>query len=201
MENNKFNEKDSLELITRMIQNTQNKLTKNEGRTFLIWGYLTVFITLAVWSSVTYTGNYYWNFLWLAIPIVGWSLTLIYEKKDRTQKGTKSYLETIINYIWLVLTVLTFTFTISSSLNSFSHILFITLQLIGAGVVLTGLIIKFKPSIYSGITVLILSLSTLFIENNNYTFLIFVLSFISMMIIPGHILNYKWRRQKNMTQC
>ena len=42
MEERKLNEKESLELITRMIQNTKDRMAENSGTPFLLWGYVTV---------------------------------------------------------------------------------------------------------------------------------------------------------------
>ena len=43
MEERKLNEKESLELIAQMIQNTKNRMETNCGMPFLLWGYTTVF--------------------------------------------------------------------------------------------------------------------------------------------------------------
>ena len=50
-----LNEKESLELITRMIQNTQHRLERHTGMPMLIWGYATTVTTLLVWWAVNYT--------------------------------------------------------------------------------------------------------------------------------------------------
>ena len=64
MEERKLNEKESLELIAQMIQNTKNRMETNCGMPFLLWGYTTVFTSLLVWLLVTHThriitGNIY----------------------------------------------------------------------------------------------------------------------------------------------
>ena len=70
MEERKLNEKESLELIAQMIQNTKNRLETNCGMPFLFWGYTTLFVSLLVWFLVVTTGN-----LLLAIPIGSYSLS------------------------------------------------------------------------------------------------------------------------------
>ena len=63
MEERKLNEKESLELIAQMIQNTKNRMETNCGMPFLLWGYTTVFTSLLVWLLVhthrIMTGNIY----------------------------------------------------------------------------------------------------------------------------------------------
>ena len=48
MEDRKLSEKESLELITRMIQNTRRNLDAGGGNMFLVWGYVGELVTLAV---------------------------------------------------------------------------------------------------------------------------------------------------------
>ena len=61
MENKKLNEKESLELISQMIQNTRTRVEKDGGTPFLIWGYGTVIISLLVWlrRPESMSGNIY----------------------------------------------------------------------------------------------------------------------------------------------
>ena len=65
MEERKLNEKESLELIAQMIQNTKNRLETNCGMPFLFWGYTTLFVSLLIWFLVVTTRK-----LLLAIPMV-----------------------------------------------------------------------------------------------------------------------------------
>lgn len=65
MEERKLNEKESLELIAQMIQNTKNRLETNCGMPFLFWGYTTLFVSLPIIIS----GSNYQKLL-LAIPMV-----------------------------------------------------------------------------------------------------------------------------------
>lgn len=55
MEERKLNEKESLELIAQMIQNTKNRLETNCGMPFLFWGYTTLFVSLLIWFLVVTT--------------------------------------------------------------------------------------------------------------------------------------------------
>lgn len=65
MEERKLNEKESLELIAQMIQNTKNRLETNCGMPFLFWGYTT---PLCQPAGLVSGSNY--RELLLAIPMV-----------------------------------------------------------------------------------------------------------------------------------
>ncbi|MCI1778545.1 MAG: hypothetical protein LKI53_01145 [Bacteroidales bacterium] len=193
MEDNKvLNEKESLEIITRMIRNTQHKLERNAGKPFLVWGYATVFATAAVAVAIGITNNPYWNYLWFLIPVIGIPFTLLGKKH---QKGIRTYVDQVIGYIWIVFGIVGFIISCISIIPVMWRwkipVLFMILLLMGMGTTLTGLVTKFRPSIVGGILSIILAFGIYFVSGWLLTLLLFALTFVVMMIIPGHILNYR----------
>ena len=67
---------------------------------------------------------------------------------------------------------------------------FIILLIMGMGTTVTGLIIRFTPTAVGGVAAIILAPFTL-IAGNMWQPLLFIAGFVVMMIVPGHILNYK----------
>ncbi|MGI6342204.1 MAG: hypothetical protein ACOXZ9_04415 [Bacteroidales bacterium] len=193
MEEKKFNEKESLELISQMIRNTQQRIEKGNGMPFLVWGYTTVLVSLAVWFALKTTGNYYWNYLWFLIPIIGFPLFMLTMRKS--EKGVKTYIDRIIGYVWIVFGIGGLVMSASAIFFWYIPILFIVALMMGSGTAITGLIIKFKPLIFSGFACIFLSFLCLIIKGYE-SILVFALIFLVMMIIPGHILN--WKGKKNV---
>lgn len=189
MEEKQLNEKESLELIAQMIRNTQQRLEKGSGLPFLIWGYTTVIVSLAVWYLLSTTGNHQWNWLWLAIPIIGFPLMLLTLRKN--DNHPKTYIDRIINYVWLVIGISAFIPSFASAFYTGFPILFTVVLLISIGTAITGLIIKFKPLIISGFIGMFLSVLCLMWINTHKSILVFAALFLIVQIIPGHILNYK----------
>lgn len=62
-----FNEKESLELITQMIQKTRKELEVGSGNVFLCYGYTSVILAIAVYLITHFTTQPAWNFLWFAM--------------------------------------------------------------------------------------------------------------------------------------
>lgn len=52
MEDKRISEKESLELIARMIRETQDNTARYAAYPLLIWGYTTVAISLVVWYFI-----------------------------------------------------------------------------------------------------------------------------------------------------
>jgi MFS family permease len=191
MEDKAINEQESLQIITRMIQNTQKKMVKNEGTTFLVWGYVTLAVTIAVGLTLYYSGNWRWNYLWFAIPVIGAPLNAIF--RHRNQKGVRTYIDTVLKYVWLVLGVACFFASVLSIVSGlYNNILFIVPLVIGSGSAITGMVVKFTPTTVGGFLGMAFGALTLFFPR--YSLIIFALTFVVMMIIPGHILNFKSRR-------
>ena len=51
MEEQKINEKESIELIATMISRTRNRLYEGYGRVFLLWGYVVLGVSALVWGG------------------------------------------------------------------------------------------------------------------------------------------------------
>lgn len=192
MEEKQLNEKESLELITQMIRNTQQRLEKDNGIPFLIWGYTTVIVSLIVWYMLTTTGNHMWNFFWLTIPVIGLPLMFIFPKKKA--KTPKTYIDKIISYVWTVIGISAFIPSLASSFIYSFPILFLVVVLISIGTTITGLIIKFRPLIISGFIGMFLSVICLILGNTSDSILVFAALFLLIQVIPGHILNWKGRK-------
>ena len=186
MEDKKLSEKESLELITQTIKNTQSGIVKEAGMPFLVYGYSTVAFALCIWYFITTTNNPNWMFLWFLLPIFGTAITRVYNKR-KTSK-VKIYTDRIIKYVWLVFGSTVILISCASFVFSIPSILFLIMLLIGMETTLTGLIIRFKPVIFSGITGIALSFLCTAIHGTDQL-LLFAIIFVVIMIIPGHILN------------
>jgi hypothetical protein len=89
-----------MELISRMIQNTRNRLENHAGRPFLVWGYTTVGIALLnYWFNIAGC-HPAWCFTWFLIPIIGCLLMRLFPDKKPTEPRTE--IDRIVGKVWLV---------------------------------------------------------------------------------------------------
>lgn len=193
MEEKKISEKESLELISRMIQNTQRKMERGAGTPMLIWGSATVIATLAVWFALKTTNNPYWNYLWFLIPIIGCLGMLLIKRQP---KGVRTYIDKMIAYVWLVLGTTGFLLSCLTILNIMwpLPILLIIILIMGMGTILTGLITEFRPFIWGGIAGMLLGIVQYLVSGYDLKMLLFALAFTVMMIVPGCILNHRAKK-------
>lgn len=192
MEEKKLTGKESLELISQMIQNTKKNMENGGGKSLLIWGYTTIGISLLVYFSILYTQQWQYNGLWFGIPLIGY--TLEYLERRSHPKMITTYIDRIISQIWLVLGVVALLASCSAFIQQIS-ILFIIALLINTGATMTGLIIKFKALTIGGCIGILLAFSLLFISGLD-SILIFAAIFLLCMVIPGHILQHAEKKNR-----
>ncbi len=192
MEEKQLNSAESLELITRMILQTRSRVERNAAQPFLVMGYLTVATSVAVWFAVRETLDPVWNLLWFIIPLVGIVYNLLRRRGKRRQE-VSTYIDRVVGFIWWVFGIAA---VLCSLLTFFARleILFLILLLMGMATALTGLVIRFRLCVVSGlVSAFVLAPLCLFTKGVDQC-LIFAAVFVVMMVIPGHLLDFKCRR-------
>ena len=102
MEKTNLTEAQSLELITSMINDTRNRLARNSGTPFLIWGYTMIaMFTIVIILQMLLEGNWvYFNLATLPLyltPLFALILTKVLAKKSTaTPNNSKS-----IKILWI----------------------------------------------------------------------------------------------------
>ena len=194
MEERKFTEKESLELISQMISASRQRLQKGSGNPFLCYGYTSLAISVATFLISRFSGNYVWNLLWILMFIPAIVLWI----KDRGEKPeTTSYIDRMLTNTWkvvLMLMVMSLVVIVCSGLGAgvVNMMLMLPLALIFVctGTLITGLTIG-EGSIVGMTTIAfvmpVLLLSAM-VAGDQYLPVLFSL------VIPGHIINRRSSR-------
>ena len=185
MEEKRITEKESLELITLMIENTKDNMEKGSGRMLLLWGYLSALVALSVFVSWHITGNTLTFLGWWAIPLIGFPLQFIIHKKS--PKRIITYVDKAVGQVWKVTGTCAVLTPFVYMFASFP-ILFAEALLISMGATMTGLLTKYKTLAVTGSAGILLSYLLLFVTAE-YQILVFAALFVILMIVPGHLLN------------
>lgn len=203
MEERKFTEKESLELISQMISASRQRLQKGSGNPFLCYGYSSLAISVATFLITRFSGNYVWNMLWILMFVPAIVLWI----KDRGEKPeTTSYIDRMLTNTWkvvLMLMVLSLTVTVCSGLGTgvinLQLMLPLALIFVCTGTLITGLTtgeggIVGMATIAFVMPVLLLSSM---VAGDRYIpvwNLAGGFSFLFSLVIPGHIINRKSSR-------
>lgn len=197
MEDRKLNETESLELITRMIQNSKKNVTRNAGGPLLIWGYATVITSLLVYAGWMLTKENAVMFGWFLIPVFGGLGNLWFGRRNKAEL-TKTHLDFVIGSIWMVLGLVCMGVSVSAFFFSLPILFFVAI-LMGAGSTLTGCVTKHRVLTNWGIIGILLSFLCLVVRGPEQI-LAFAGIFLVMMVVPGHILNAETKKEENTEQ-
>ena len=197
-----MNEKESLELITRMIQNSKKNLEVGSGNIFLLWGYLSVVTAAVVMLLVWQTGIMKWNWLWFAIPLLGWPLQAYLQKK--TERRVLTYTDKVISAVWSTLGMAMGVGAVFYCTDADRAMLILPLMVLcaGIGVAITGNIIRDRWMRFCGIFSFFIGLFSIkgmesfILEGWYYDCATFIVCIVLMFIIPGHRLNREARRMR-----
>ncbi|MEG1648487.1 MAG: hypothetical protein RR277_01200 [Rikenellaceae bacterium] len=194
MEDKTLNSKESLELITRMIAQTRRGYESGGGIALLVWGYTSVLVTALVTVLDHYIQASWINLLWWLIPLVGYTLMYLV-MRDRV-KPVKTYIDKVISYIWIVTGGVAVIFPFVALFSNFISFFIIPVEslILITAIIITGLVISFRPLVVGGCIALALSFSMYFISDFAY---VFMALFVVAMIIPGHILNHRGKCSKS----
>ena len=144
--------KDQIEEIASVINNTRENL-KPLSINFIFWACLVIVMSLFNYAfpSLIASTQYGDVLFWTVLPLLGMILTIYYNIKYRNKTGYETYLNRVIKIIWGVFNVSwIYIIALSFTIKSF-HPVPPILFLLGMMLIITGLIIKFKPITLGGI--------------------------------------------------
>ncbi len=207
MEDRKLTEKESLEVIASMIARTKERYV-GDGNILLMWGYLTIAVTATVWILLAYTHNPAWNWLWFLIWVAGGIATPIMAKKERSERGAKSYSDKITFRLWSVVgysaiisTCCCLGFLLVKGIDTWIVMLVFALIIVPFAEVAQGVVLNEKSLIIGGGCGLAGGIFTACCIAGKIALYadwylpLFILAFVCMMIIPGHVLNRNAKRK------
>lgn len=206
MEDKKLTEKESLEVITSMIARTKARYL-GSGNILLMWGYLAVFTSILVWILLAATQQNVWNWLWFAIPVIGMPLTSIMARREKRTNGVVTYSDKITSHLWsifgvseIVLTLICLGFSLIGGIKCWTAMIVYTIIAAPFAEIAQGLIVKEKSLTWGGIVGLAIGMVLVCCVTGkipllaNWFMPLFILFWVVMMIVPGHIINHKAKK-------
>lgn len=216
MENKARDAQESIELISRMIRNTRRRMERYSGRPSLIWGYTTVGISLLNYWFNQAGFHPEWSLTWFLIPVIGCLLMKLFPAKKSTEPRTD--IDRIVGAVWTVSSlslIPIFIFCLFHGLSYRPSLFALIALAMAVATALTGTILRSKIYSFAGFAGMALSTSFAFYDfllkrlaasgdgqgvdphMLNAEILIFAAIFAAMMIVPGHIMNWKSNHSQN----
>ncbi len=207
MEEKDINYRESIEIISSMINRTRNRLNLGDGNIMLLWGCISVVVATLVGILIHITHNPVYNWLWFLIWIIGGPISARMSEAKEAEQGAKTYIDslttgiwTIVGYSGIICTAACLGMLLFLGKDIWILMFIYALLLIGIIEMIQGLIIREKSLIFggavgalAGLAVMIMVISCIPLYYN-VLIPLFVIAFFFMMIVPGLILNHKAKK-------
>ena len=193
MEKNNLTPEESFEIINRAIANFKMNYREN-AQVFLLWGWILTlasisnFIILKLLSS--WVAWEHKGFLvlgnWVVFILIGSIILYLIVRKEKKEKKVHSQIDRFIDKLWWVTAA---SFVIAIILCFRLEIEPPSLMLLVAGIATTttGLVIRFKPLIFGGMSFFVFSIASTFVTNE-YLALVVSAAIVCGYLIPGYFL-------------
>jgi hypothetical protein len=192
----KLTSEEGLAIIQSMINTAKHKFSDN-GHLYLTWGWVILLCSVTHFILLTYFPVPHSYSVWFLTWIAG-IYTMIYSYRHKKKRLVKTYTDDILSYVWLVFIILMFLFGfIFGNLMGKDYYKYVNpgfLALYGMPTFLSGIILRFKPLITGAICCWILSVLTPFMPYN-FHLLVLGLGVIAAWIIPGYIMQSRFKKQ------
>lgn len=198
MEDKTMSGQESLALIESMINKAKNQFNEN-GYFYLVWGWVVLFCSLVHYFVGFRLGYEMASRVWMLTWIVILYQVAYMISKKRAER-VKTYTDDIVNAIWIVFAiVIMVTLVVIRQLPDkgfFTVLNPLILVIYGVPTFLSGIILRFNPLKFGGISCWLLALVAAFIDP--YQHLLFIaLAMVFAWIIPGYLLRSKFKKENN----
>jgi hypothetical protein len=194
METDKLSPEKSLELITQVITQARNKFEEN-GFIYMFWGTL---IAIASIGQFILLKNEYYDINWypyLLMPIGAIYSGFYFSKKKGNSK--RNQISRIVSYTWIILSlnIMTLGFLFAPVLKE--NLIPIILILISMGIIISGISIKSKLLLFSGLFINFSAFVCFYLEWVYHPLLMGIVSIVAVLI-PGISLMVQHKRKENV---
>ena len=198
MEDQHFSSEESLQLITKMINQAKNYYYES-GLGCLIWGFTNVICFVLAYLRDTQKISLPFNpFLLMIIAFV---VHMYYDRKENKIKKAVNYLDDVDKYVWSAFGISVLILTIAGGLTNIGYVVLpMLLILFGIPTFISGCISKLTPMIIGGICCWILSILAFLNKDQYSSYLLVAAGAVFAWIIPGFFMRVRFRKQMRQSQ-
>lgn len=190
----------SLDLIQLMISKARGRVCA-DGYYLILWGTLISIAQLITYFNIKLDFNLNLQVMWYVTLGLGFAGSLAYGILVESKRGKGTHLDLIYGFVWITFFI---SWMIAMAFQKvLAHESIIIFLACANAVLLTGIIIRFKPLIIGSIFLYATTLIGLLLAPDwpKEILLIFTGGLIAGYIIPGLMLNRKIRKEKKELQA
>ena len=191
MEQNKeMTAQQSLQLISESINRSRKGILRNSAKYFMLWGALLTVTSLVVYLLWHITGKPQWNFLWFAMPAIGYPLAALMGKYDEALPQNE--VSKMLSSVWRVFGAFAITLSAIAVFLVPMHVTLIIVIILGLAECMSGVLLKNWPIIIGGFLLGVGGAVFAMLVKNDAQLLIFALGGV-LLLITGLVMKLQYK--------
>ena len=147
-QNKEMTAQESLSLINEVLSNSRKSILRSSGKHFIIWGILLAITSVGIYELWHISGNPIWNLLWLAMPVIGFTLVWLFSRKDTAIP--QNIISKQIRNVWFAYCAFVLTIFVVSIFTGLMNLSLVIILVLGFAECISGILLKNWPIIVSG---------------------------------------------------
>ncbi len=139
---------ESLRLIAETFNKSRKDILRGSARYFMLWGAMLTVISLVIYLLWHLTGKPDWNFLWFAMPVIGYPLAALMGKYDVAVPQNE--VSKMLSGVWRVFGAFAVTLSAVAIFLVPMNVSLIIVIILGLAECMSGVLLKNWPVIICG---------------------------------------------------
>ena len=191
MEQNKeMTAHESLQLISESLNKSRNDILRNSAKYFVLWGILLTATSLAIYLLWHFTGKPQWNFLWFAMPVIGYPLAALVGKSNAPIPQNE--VSKMLGGVWSVFGAFSLALSAIAVFVVPMHVTLIIVIILGLAECISGVLLKNWPIIIAGFLLGVGGAILALLVRNEAQILIFTLGGV-LLLVTGIIMKLQYK--------
>ena len=191
MEQNKeMTAQQSLQIISETFNNSRKEILRGSAKYFMLWGTLLTVVSLVIYLSWHLTGKPGWNFLWFAMPVIGYPIAALMGKYSKAMPQNE--VSKMLGNVWGVFGVFAITLSIIAIFLVPMRVSLIIVIIMGLAECMSGVLLKNWPIIIAGFLLGVGGAVFAMLVKGEAQLLIFTLGGI-LLLVTGFIMKLQYK--------
>ena len=181
---------ESLLLIAETFNKSRKGILRNSAKYFMLWGAMLTVISLVIYLLWHLTGKPDWNFLWFAMPVIGYPLAALMGKYDVAVPQNE--VSKMLSGVWRVFGAFAVTLSAIAVFLVPMHVTLIIVIIMGLAECMSGVLLKNWPIIIGGFLLGVGGAVFAMLVKNDAQLLIFTLGGV-LLLITGLVMKLQYK--------
>ena len=138
----------SLQLISETFNNSRKEILRGSAKYFMLWGALLTVVSLVIYFLWHLTGKPEWNFLWFAMPVIGYPIAALMGKYSKAIPQNE--VSKMLSSVWGVFGAFAITLSLIAFFLIPMRVTLIIVIILGLAECISGALLKNWPTIIGG---------------------------------------------------